>query len=141
MPLINWESILNLSSVEFISLQYGNTDAEKKHFYEKTGIKLISDSEIIPEKNFQDFINQVNALDLVISVSNTTVHVGGALGIPTWAIVAKGTGRPWYWFNEHQECFWYKSVKIYNQKNSGDWKEPRFRIEQDLNDWKKDWKK
>ena len=140
MPLINWENIINLSSAEFISLQYGNTDAEKKYFYEKTGIELISDSEIIPEKNFQGFINQVHAMDLVISVSNTTVHVAGALGVPTWAIIAKGTGRPWYWFNEHEECLWYKSVKIYNQRNSGDWTEPRLRIEQDLNDWKKDWK-
>ena len=140
MPLINWESILNISPAKFVSLQYGNTNIEKKYFYEKTGIHLLSDNEILPEKNLQDFINQVSAMDLVISVSNTTVHFAGALGIPTWAIVAKGTGRPWYWFHNREKCLWYNSVKIYNQKYSGEWTEPKYRIKQDLSNWIKDWK-
>ena len=55
-------------------------------------------------------------------------------------IVAKGTGRPWYWFHNREKCLWYNSVKIYNQKYSGDWTEAKYRIKQDLSNWIKDWK-
>ncbi|HEY4373904.1 MAG TPA: hypothetical protein VGN52_18395 [Burkholderiales bacterium] len=50
-------------------------------------------------------------LDLVISVDTSTVHLGGALGVPTWLIA-----RPdyeWRWGEGGQEAPWYSSVRVF----------------------------
>ena len=141
IPLIEWEKILTGIPAKLISLQYGNPRKELENFRNKTDINIYNDPNINTEYELTDFVNQVAAMDLIISISNTTVHAAGALGIPTWAIIAKGTGRPWYWFAKEKKCLWYKSVKIYNQKNSGDWSHPSLMIKKDLKEWVANWKK
>jgi hypothetical protein len=50
-------------------------------------------------------------LDLVISVDTSTVHLGGALGVPTWLIA-----RPdyeWRWGESGEQAPWYASVRVF----------------------------
>ena len=68
------------------------------------------------------FAAQVGAMDLVISTSNTTVHTAGALGVPTWVLLAAGRGRMWYWFRERADSPWYPSLRLMRQVKDGDWK-------------------
>ena len=141
IPLVEWEKILTEIPAKLISLQYGDTKKELENFRNKTDINIYNDPNINTKYDLTEFANQVAAMDLIISISNTTVHTAGALGIPTWAIIAKGTGRPWYWFAKEEKCLWYKSVKIYNQKNSGDWLHPFIMIKKDLKEWVTNWKR
>ena len=43
------------------------------------------------------------ACDAVVTVSNTTAHLAGALGRPTWVMVPHGHARIWYWFRDQDE--------------------------------------
>lgn len=50
-------------------------------------------------------------LDLVISVDTSTVHLGGALGVPTWLIA-----RPdyeWRWGESGSQAPWYGAVRVF----------------------------
>jgi hypothetical protein len=47
---------------------------------------------------------------MVVTASNTTAHIAGALGKPAYAMLSKGQGRLWYW-----------AVNIFEQTKHGEW--------------------
>ena len=63
----------------------------------------------------------IDACDFVLSVSNTTVHLSGAIGKKTYLMLPKGKGKLWYWSKDGQQSYWYKSVKIFEQNKIGHW--------------------
>ena len=77
------------------------------------------DSSADPLGDLDRYAAQLAALDLVISVSNTTVHVAGALGVPTWVIVPEGRGGLWYWFTEGERSPWYAAVRLFRRRAGG----------------------
>ncbi|MBL8630846.1 MAG: hypothetical protein JNM81_14525, partial [Rhodospirillaceae bacterium] len=72
-------------------------------------------------REMDGFVAQVAAMDMVITVSNTTVHVAGALGIPTMLLVPFNRARQWYWLRASSDCKWYPSVKYVYQSADGTW--------------------
>ena len=72
-------------------------------------------------------------MDLVVSISNTTVHVAGALGVPTWCLIQKiGNKR---WLIDRDDSPWYRSVRLYRQDAVADWRHPVARVAADLGEW------
>jgi hypothetical protein len=56
---------------------------------------------------------------LVITVSNTTAHLAGALGVPTWVLLpAAPLNR---WMLKRDDSPWYGSVRLFRQTTLGDW--------------------
>ena len=84
-----------------------------------TGLLLYQDEEIDSLRNLDDFAAQVSALDLVISTSNTTVHVAGALGKPVWTLLSYIPD--WRWMLEREDTPWYPSMRLFRQREAGDW--------------------
>jgi hypothetical protein len=54
-------------------------------------------------------------------VSNTTAHLAGALGKPTWVMVPHGNARLWYWFKDRPESPWYPQVNVRFQAYRESW--------------------
>ena len=119
--LQEWGPILETPDAIFVNLQYGDCTKEiataSKHF----SCEIIQDSAVNPTKDMDMFAAQVAAMDLVISVSNTTVHLAGALGVPVWNLVGKGIGRLWYWFLGRNDSPWYPSMRLFRQSKQGEW--------------------
>jgi hypothetical protein len=66
---------------QFVSLQYNPQDAGLEMLTEAMDPAVIqSDPEIDPLTDLDGSAAQIAAMDLVVSVSNTTVHMAGALG-------------------------------------------------------------
>ena len=120
IDLVNWEPLLSrIKTATFVDLQYGNTQAERSQLETKTGIKLVHDDRIDQMQDLDGFASQVAAMDMVISISNTTVHMAGALGVPTWALLS--TAPLWRWFKDRDDCLWYPSVRFIRQTAHGSW--------------------
>lgn len=134
--LLDWAPVLRDVDAHFVSLQYGDTSADRSELLEKCGISVIDDSDVNPLKDMDSFVHQVAAMDLVISTSNTTVHAAGATGTECWALLAKGTGQPWYWFLDHSKSFWYPVMHLYRQTQAGDWTTPLSAVRENLAAWK-----
>jgi tetratricopeptide (TPR) repeat protein len=120
--LMAWAPILRACAAQFIDLQYGDTAAERDAIARETGVTVHRDPDIDQMRDLDAFAAQVAALDLVISVSNTTVHVAGALGTPCWIMVPHGKGMHWYWFNDRDDSPWYRSLRLFRQDARGDWR-------------------
>lgn len=87
----------------------------------RCGATLVDDPNMDPSGPLSSQADQIAALDLVITVSNTTAHLAGALGQETWVLVPPmGPGSMWYWFNEREDSPWYASAKIFRRQMHSD---------------------
>jgi hypothetical protein len=135
MGLSDLDPILRTPGVTFVNLQYGDWRAALAETKERTGVEILDDPDIDPLVDMDAFAAQVAAMDLVVSVSNTTVHVAGALDIPTWVMAPEGRGRMWYWFRDRSDSPWYSSVRLLPQ--DGGWQQVIARCAVELGDWVK----
>lgn len=70
-------------------------------------------------KDFSDTAALMSELDLVITVDTSVAHLAGALGKPTWLMLS--TRPDWRWMTERSDSPWYPTLRLFRQKNTGDW--------------------
>jgi len=119
MPLAGFKPLTRIPGITFVDLQYGDTADERRAFEEETGISFLHDTAVDQLADLDIFTDQVAAMDLVVSVSNTTVHVSGGLGVPTWVLLNKVPLS--CWMLKKNESPWYPSVRLFRQERDGDW--------------------
>lgn len=107
-----------LKNVQFINLQYGNT-LEDRTAMKSFGLDIYHDLEIDPLLNLDLQAAQIFALDLVLTVDNTTVHLAGALGTPTYLLLS--TDPDWRWGLNAKESYWYPSVRFIRNPDPSGW--------------------
>ncbi len=119
IPLMELRPLLELPQKRFVDLQYGDTIGEREILQRETGQTLLHDDDIDQMADLDAFTAQVAAMDLIVSISNTTVHVAGALGVPTWIMLPM---RPmWRWMADREDSPWYPSVRLFRQSVAGQW--------------------
>ena len=133
----DWISILSHEDCYFINLQYGDVEEELAQFQQQMDLMIYQDEEIDSLQNLDDFAAQVSALDLVISTSNTTVHMAGALGKQVWTLLPYIPD--WRWMLEREDTPWYPSMRLFRQNEIGDWSgvfdQVRSELEQYMVEW------
>jgi len=118
-PLDAWTALLRLPGVNFINLQYGDVHDDLEHILSTRSVPVHHWQDSDPLKDMDDFASQIAALDMVISVDNSTVHLSGALGIPTWILQPF---RPdWRWMQQSTNSYWYPSVRQFHPDTPEDW--------------------
>jgi tetratricopeptide (TPR) repeat protein len=133
IDLEDWRALLDVLGVTFVDLQYGDTKAQREAFKAETGIEIIHDDGVDQLADLDAFAAQVAAMDLVISISNTTVHMAGALGVPTWVLLSEVP--LWRWFQDREDSPWYPSVRLFRQRESGKWDDIVGEAADELRDW------
>jgi tetratricopeptide (TPR) repeat protein len=69
---------------------------------------------------FADTAYAIGGLDMIITVDTSMAHLAGAMGVPTMLLV---TCLPdWRWLLVRRDSPLYPSIRIYRQKEPGDWK-------------------
>ena len=131
---ISWKSVFNiyggLKSLElndfkqlfsqdrvFINLQYGDSIKEVNEL-KKSGLDLYNFNNIDLFNDFDSLISILKNLDVFVTVSNSTAHFAGALGIPTILICPKQSSTYYYWDYENGKTPWYESISIIKFKHS-----------------------
>lgn len=107
----------------FLSLQYGDHAHEIDTARQVTSQDIILDPSVDALVDMDRFAAQVAAVDVVVTISNTTAHMAGALGIPTLLLLPYNRGRHWYWLRDYPQCPWYPSVRYFVQSVDGTWGE------------------
>jgi FkbM family methyltransferase len=69
--------------------------------------------------SFADSAACISALDLVLTVDTSVVHLAGALGVPTWLLLS--TDPDFRWGLHSDRTCWYDSVRIFRQNKFMDW--------------------
>lgn len=107
-----------LADVQFINLQYGDTQ-EDRAIMDAFGLHIYHDPEIDPILDLDSQAAQISALDLILTVDNTTVHLAGALGAPTYLLLS--TDPDWRWGLDQAKSYWYPCVKFIRNPDPSNW--------------------
>ena len=109
-------------SANIINLQYGDHQQEIQDFKQKTGIITHDWEDADPLKDLDNFAAQIKALDLVISIDNSTVHFAGALGTKTYVMLP--FNQDWRWAEDRNDSYWYPNIMtLFRQSQDGEWDE------------------
>jgi tetratricopeptide (TPR) repeat protein/ADP-heptose:LPS heptosyltransferase len=116
IPLASLAPLLALDGMRFVSLQYGDA----AHLAaEAAGLPLLLDPSVDPLASAEDALAQVAAMDLVISIDNSTVHFAGALGIPCHALLP--FNADWRWMRDRDDTPWYPGLRLLRQRRGEPW--------------------
>lgn len=122
------------TDASWVALQYGDIAADLKSSAD-AGAPLLHWPEAI--RDLDEFAALVSALDLVITVCNTTVHYAGAVGQPVWVMAPK---VPEWRYGLHFDVMpWYPSSRMFRQPEHGDWERLLDRVSGELATWRAEW--
>jgi tetratricopeptide (TPR) repeat protein len=119
--LADFEALLRLPNCRFVDLQYGDTSEERAALARDLGVVVERLGDIDNTNDLDGLAALMTACDAVVSVSNTTAHLAGALGRPTFVMVPHGYARIWYWFHDRNQSPWYPRVEVRRQQSGQPW--------------------
>jgi len=108
--------LLTIPEVDWFNLQYGDISYETEFFLKEFNVTLTKWEDIDYKTDLENMASLMEGLDLIIQVSNTSLHLAGALGKQTWAVLLHG-GFDIRWFEARtdSECPWYSSTTLFRQ--------------------------
>ncbi|CAA7624208.1 putative TPR repeat-containing protein [Candidatus Terasakiella magnetica] len=129
IPLRQWRPLLETEGCRFISLQYGDRKAE----IAESGLPLVVDDSVNPLTDLDRFAAQVTAMDLVISIDNSTVSMAASLGKPIWNLV--NTVPEWRIGQTGDTGLWHPTMRLFRQTSPGVWDPVIAKAEAALRQW------
>jgi len=128
--LTAWAEVLKLPGVQFVSLQHGDCADDIAQCEQTLGVQIhqIDDGE--PSSDLDEFAAQIAALDLVITIDNSTAHLAGALGVSVWNLLPFAGN--WRWLLHRKQTPWYQSMRLFRQPEPGDWSAVFMRVADEL---------
>ena len=106
--------LLRVPGARFYRLQVGPPPPD---FQSLLDAGLIDLTEHITD--FADTAAFMAELDLIITTDTVTPHLAGALGLPTWTMLA--FVPDWRWGLEGEATPWYPSMRLFRQPAQDDW--------------------
>jgi len=116
IDISQFQSILQLESVQFYSLQTGKQRADLQKI--NTHHAIIDFGEKFA--NFADTAAVIQELDLIICVDTSIAHLAGALNKPVWVLLP--FVPDWRWLLTTEKSPWYPSMRLFRQPAIADWK-------------------
>jgi tetratricopeptide (TPR) repeat protein len=135
--LDQWTEVFSVPGTHYINLQYGDCADELREMQQDYGVIIHDWEDADPLKDLDNFAAEIAALDLVISVDNSTVHMAGALGVPVWTLLPFSCD--WRWMREYEDTPWYSSMRLFRQTDPGKWREVFERISLQLRNMLDTW--
>ena len=115
--------ILSAEGVDFVDLQYGDTSEERQSLRQTHGIHVQHLDDIDNKNDLDSLAALISACDIVITISNVTAHIAGALGKPTLVMLSNSPSSLWYWPRNRIDSSWYPSTVLIRQNQLGNWSE------------------
>jgi Flp pilus assembly protein TadD len=109
--------VLRTPGVHWVSLQHDAKQEEVAALERRHGVTVAAWDEV--HADFGETAALMCALDMVITVCSTVVHLAGALGRTT--LVLTPYGAEWRYMLEGSSMPWYASVSLIRQSRRNDW--------------------
>mgnify|MGYP001168096074 CR=1 FL=1 len=129
IPIENFKILTNLKSINFFIVQKDLDKNDIKIINQNSNVSYFEDLDKLG-KPFEDTIGLVKNLDLVITADTSLGHLSATLEKPTW--IALSLINDWRWFQNQNKSIWYDSVKLFRQKEIGNWQQVFKLIYKDL---------
>ena len=128
--LADWKPLLAMQA-NFINLQHGDTSKQIAEVCADENIQIHDWEDNDPLKDLDNQAALISTLDLVISVSNATIHLSGAVGTPTWVMLDTNQSWPMMRTFEHSTPL-YQSVRLFRKHYQIAWHDVFMKVEAEL---------
>ena len=138
VPVEMFERLANVQGIRLVNLQKEERRIQSTALRQEQGLAAVPfgsrdlgnfDTD---RGAFVDTASVMMNLDLVISSDTAVPHVAGALGVPVW--VALPFVPDWRWMLDREDSPWYPTMRLFRQKQPGDWELVFAEIEMALRD-------
>lgn len=114
-PLSHFTGLTAIPDVRLFSLQKGERSSElRAHGLEQ---KIVDLGRVIDD--FSDTATALERLDLLVTVDTSVAHLAGAMGRPVWLLLP--FAPDWRWLQHREDSPWYPTMRLFRQKERGDW--------------------
>lgn len=108
--------MFDLPSTRVVSLQYGQPYGPINDLEKRTGKRIECIHEVHNTHDLDGLAALMECCDVIVTVSNATAHLAGALGFP---VLLLNSNKLWFWAHtENGRSLWYPSVKVFNRRNA-----------------------
>ena len=130
IPLEKFETLCNTTGFDFISVHKGEGESQIKDI--KFIDKLHNFSSTIDngQNSFEDTIEIIRNLDLVITTCTSIAHLSSTIGTKTWILLAYNSD--WRWFTNTNSTPWYKNTLLFRQEKLNNWESVFEKVKQKL---------
>jgi Flp pilus assembly protein TadD len=118
-------SLFARPEIRWVSLQYGDHEALESQAAAASA-PLFIDHSVDQFSNLDLFAAQIAAMDMVVTIDNSTAHLAGALGVPT--LVLLPFVSDWRWLQAREDSPWYPTLRLFRQPKRGDWQSVMQRV-------------
>ena len=119
IELSDLAQVLDRPEIQLVCLQYGDVSEEISRLKEDYGIYVAQVAEIDNRNDIDGLASLIMACDKVVSTTNVTVHLAGALGADVRVLLP--FFARWIWGKPKSPSTWYGSVTPYRQDKDKDW--------------------
>lgn len=98
--------------IEWISLQHGPLNSDERHAARTMNLRHEG-------WGFDQIAAAMPLMDVVISVDTANVHLAGAMGVRTWALIC--AVPDWRWGDAGSISPWYPSMRLFRQPYGQSW--------------------
>ncbi len=121
IPLEEWLPLLSVPDCHFVSLQHHADADDIARFCQQHGCRITVDVTVDPLADAEGLAALIAAMDEVVTIDNSNVHLAGALGVPTLLLLPKGCNYRWPVL-ENEATLWYSCVTALRQSDLLDWR-------------------
>lgn len=118
IPPAMFAELLRVPGIGFVSLQHDDDGSEAAQIAACAGAHVHVFQEVLHD--LDETAALMKALDGVLSVCSTVVHLAGALGVPT--LVLTPARAEWRYLRAGTRLPWYPSARMMRQRSAGEWR-------------------
>jgi FkbM family methyltransferase len=119
VPLEQFATLAELPGVRLVRLQRGPGSEQLAQLGGRWAVLDPPGWPDDPAESWLETAALISALDLVVTVDTAVAHLAGALAVPVW--VALPFVPDWRWLLEREDSPWYPTMRLFRQKEWGQW--------------------
>jgi len=85
-------------------------------------------------RGWEDTASVIAALDIVVSVDTSVLHLAASMGKPAWGLLSYLPD--WRWGLNSSKSHWYSSIRLFRQREPFEWKEVFSEVENAISELK-----
>ena len=117
LNLKNFVKIFGYDNCDIFNLQYGNVTNEINNFNLTSKNKLLNVEDLDLYNDFEGVASLLKSLDVFITISNSTAHLAGSLGVKTILIKPENYAVFHYWNQKSNKTPWYSCVELIDRES------------------------
>ncbi len=116
LELDDFRDVFKLPNCNVFNLQYGDVLDEINKFNDKKN-KLLKIEDLDLYNDFESVAAFLKSLDMFVTISNSTAHLAGSLGVKTILIKPDNYALFHYWNQKNNKTPWYNCVELVDRES------------------------